>query len=123
MNSNTILLLFLTVWKTVKCEVNCGYPDSVSLDHTLQAQFGYLEKRSKMPTPLKFYPHFTLNFKYLTHASELKKLMQKAMRFWETTLTVRTPGSGRQLVKRNCKSGVMFTVTTRNANAKPCVVT
>ncbi|XP_018646420.1 invadolysin (M08 family), partial [Schistosoma mansoni] len=84
-------------------------------DHTIPLHPDNVERRDTAPRSLKFYTHFTPNFYQLPDYHKLLKFAEYAIKFWEEALTVKKPGSGKQLAKRYCESGYYYQVHGNNS--------
>ncbi|KAK4470983.1 hypothetical protein MN116_006486 [Schistosoma mekongi] len=83
-------------------------------NHTFAVHSVNTEKREVKPQRLKFYPHFTHNFYYLEDAYKLLKLAKEAIAFWEEVLTVKNPGSEKQLARRYCDKAHYYTAANNS---------
>ncbi|CAH8819445.1 unnamed protein product, partial [Schistosoma curassoni] len=93
----------------------CGSPPLVKLDHTVTVHSDDVERRNTAPKRLKFYTHFTQNFYTMKDHAKLSIYLRAAITYWEETLTVKKPGSGKQLAKRYCESGYYYTAIGNNS--------
>ncbi|CAH8583072.1 unnamed protein product [Schistosoma rodhaini] len=84
-------------------------------DHTIPLHSDNVERRDTAPRSLKFYTHFTPNFYQLPDYHKVLKFAEYAIKFWEEALTVKKPGSQKQLAKRYCESGYYYQVHGNNS--------
>ncbi|KAH8872663.1 Leishmanolysin-like peptidase [Schistosoma japonicum] len=113
-NQCIIWFLLLTTYNYVNSASFCGSPPLENLNHTFAVHSVNTEKRNVKPQRLKFYPHFTHNFYYLHDAYKLLELAKEAIAFWEDVLTVRYPGSEKQLAKRYCDGAHYYTASNNS---------
>ncbi|KAH8872664.1 Leishmanolysin-like peptidase [Schistosoma japonicum] len=107
-NQCIIWFLLLTTYNYVNSASFCGSPPLETLNHTFAVHSVNTEKRNVKPQRLKFYPHYTNNFHVLQDSRKLMELAKQAMLFWEETLTVKNPGSEKQLSKRYCDNNYYY---------------
>nr|CAH8853214.1 unnamed protein product [Trichobilharzia regenti] len=115
MNLFATLILLLAISNTVTCKFICGNPDPTPLQHTIEVQQDNTVKRSAQPASLKFYITYLDGFNQLQESQRIKTLVEDATRFWERALTVKNPGTGKQLVKRYCSDNIYYTVKENNS--------
>ncbi|TNN18158.1 Leishmanolysin-like peptidase isoform 2 [Schistosoma japonicum] len=107
-NQCIIWFLLLTTYNYVNSASFCGSPPLETLNHTFAVHSVNTEKRNVKPQRLKFYPHYTNNFHVLQDSRKLMEFAKQAMLFWEETLTVKNPGSEKQLSKRYCDNNYYY---------------